>query len=198
MEARRCVEVTGVLAGGEELGGGAHRAGGGSTGNGGAKGGWVALGAPARARRRRAAAATAAAAAASPAVASGIATTAAAPSPAVAPRGAPSRAECSVDLKLGGLGEFGAADGTKEPAAAAAPSASPMKRPRLGPSGAAGAQCLSCAVDGYKADLSKCRDYHRRHKVCEAHSKTPVVVVAGREMRFCQQCSSLTPEFSSV
>uniref|UniRef100_A0A453L8E0 SBP-type domain-containing protein n=1 Tax=Aegilops tauschii subsp. strangulata TaxID=200361 RepID=A0A453L8E0_AEGTS len=47
----------------------------------------------------------------------------------------------------------------------------------------------SCAVDGCKADLSKCRDYHRRHKVCEAHSKTPLVVVAGREMRFCQQCS---------
>ncbi|XP_066390526.1 squamosa promoter-binding-like protein 18 isoform X2 [Miscanthus floridulus] len=137
-------------------------------------------------------AATAAAAAASPMAASGIA----APSPAAVPRGAPSRAECSVDLKLGGLGEFGAEDGTKEPpavatatAAAAAPSASPMKRPRSGPGGAAGAQCPSCAVDGCKADLSKCRDYHRRHKVCEAHSKTPVVVVAGREMRFCQQCS---------
>jgi hypothetical protein len=44
-------------------------------------------------------------------------------------------------------------------------------------------------VDGCKADLSKCRDYHRRHKVCEVHSKTLVVVVADREMRFCQQCS---------
>jgi hypothetical protein len=44
-------------------------------------------------------------------------------------------------------------------------------------------------VDGCKADLSKCHDYHRRHKVYEAHSKTPVVIVAGREMRFCQQCS---------
>jgi len=92
---------------------------------------------------------------ASPAAASGIATTAAAPSPAAAPRGAPSRAERSVNLKLGVLGEFGAADGTKEPAAEAAPSASPMKRPRLGPGGAAGAQCPSCAVDGCKADLSK-------------------------------------------
>ncbi|XP_066370942.1 squamosa promoter-binding-like protein 18 [Miscanthus floridulus] len=110
-------------------------------------------------------------------------------SPAAAPRWAPSRAECSVDLKLGVLGEFGAADGTKKPAAAAAPSVSPMKRPRSGP----GAQCPSCAVDGCKADLSKCRDYHRRHKVCEAHSKTPIVVVAGREMRFCQQCSRAVP-----
>ncbi|XP_062199981.1 squamosa promoter-binding-like protein 18 isoform X2 [Phragmites australis] len=124
---------------------------------------------------------------------------------AAAARGTPSRPECSVDLKLGGLGDFSAADGLKEPAAkgpsvpvsaaaaaaaaAAAPSANPMKRPRLGPGGAGVAQCPSCAVDGCKADLSKCRDYHRRHKVCEAHSKTPVVVVAGREMRFCQQCS---------
>jgi hypothetical protein len=41
-------------------------------------------------------------------------------------------------------------------------------------------------VDGCVADLSKCWDYHRWHKVCEAHSKT-LVVVAGHEMRFCQQ-----------
>jgi hypothetical protein len=63
--------------------------------------------------------------AASPATASGIAAATVAPSPATAP----SRAECSVDLKLGRLGEFGAADDTttKESAVAtAAPSASPM------------------------------------------------------------------------
>ncbi|XP_002457626.2 teosinte glume architecture 1 [Sorghum bicolor] len=48
---------------------------------------------------------TATAAAASPAAASGIAAAAAAATPhAAATRGAPSRAECSVDLKLGGLG----------------------------------------------------------------------------------------------
>ncbi|XP_072146533.1 squamosa promoter-binding-like protein 18 [Setaria viridis] len=79
---------------------------------------------------------------------------------AAAAASAPSRAECSVDLKLGGLGEFGAADRMKEPAAAVVPSASPMKRPRSGASSAGGAQCLSCAVDGCKANLSKCRDYH--------------------------------------
>uniref|UniRef100_A0A453RMZ1 SBP-type domain-containing protein n=1 Tax=Aegilops tauschii subsp. strangulata TaxID=200361 RepID=A0A453RMZ1_AEGTS len=114
------------------------------------------------------------------------------------------RQECSVDLKLGGLGECGAAPGSrglgKAPAEAAssasasAPSAA--KRPRASSGGGGGSgsgagqqQCPSCAVDGCKADLSRCRDYHRRHKVCEAHSKTPVVTVAGREMRFCQQCS---------
>ncbi|AQK70928.1 Squamosa promoter-binding-like protein 18 [Zea mays] len=64
-----------------------------------------------------------------------------------------------------------------------------MKRLHSGPGSAGGAQCPSCAVDGCKADLSKCRDDHHRHKVCEAQSKTPVIVVAGREMRFCQQCS---------
>ncbi|TVU06779.1 hypothetical protein EJB05_47529, partial [Eragrostis curvula] len=47
----------------------------------------------------------------------------------------------------------------------------------------------ACAVDGCRSDLSRCREYHRRHKVCEAHSKTPVVLVGGQEMRFCQQCS---------
>ncbi|RLM61447.1 teosinte glume architecture 1 [Panicum miliaceum] len=123
----------------------------------------------------------------------------------------PGALECSVDLKLGGLGEceLGAAPARRQPAAAAgkapAPAASgavaaagpsspgpgaPAKRPR--PAGGGGQQqqqCPSCAVEGCTADLSKCRDYHRRHKVCEAHSKTPVVVVAGREMRFCQQCS---------
>ncbi|KAL5205227.1 hypothetical protein ABZP36_033436 [Zizania latifolia] len=150
------------------------------------------------------------AAAAAPVAASGIAAVAAA-------RGPPSRPECSVDLKLGGLGEFGALDAhaLKEPPAkgpvvsvssgtaatgsvATVPSANPLKRPRGGAAGAG--QCPSCAVDDCKADLSKCRDYHRRHKVCEAHSKTPVVVVSGREMRFCQQCSRfhLLPEFDEA
>lgn len=50
-------------------------------------------------------------------------------------------------------------------------------------------QVAHCLVDGCNADLSLCRDYHRRHKVCEAHSKTPIVTIGGREQRFCQQCS---------
>lgn len=62
----------------------------------------------------------------------------------------------------------------------------PLKRIR-GPSN--GVLVPSCLVDGCKSDLSKCRDYHRRHKVCELHSKTPRVTIAGHEQRFCQQCS---------
>lgn len=52
-----------------------------------------------------------------------------------------------------------------------------------------GSQVASCLVDGCDSDLSKCRDYHRRHKVCEQHSKTPKVIIRGQEQRFCQQCS---------
>uniref|UniRef100_A0A803QL20 SBP-type domain-containing protein n=1 Tax=Cannabis sativa TaxID=3483 RepID=A0A803QL20_CANSA len=52
-----------------------------------------------------------------------------------------------------------------------------------------GSQKLSCLVDGCRADLSNCREYHKRHRVCEHHSKTPIVVVKGEEKRFCQQCS---------
>lgn len=61
-----------------------------------------------------------------------------------------------------------------------------MKRSRAPGSGA---QVPSCMVDGCSSDLSKCRDYHRRHKVCELHSKTPKVTICGQEQRFCQQCS---------
>nr|AQQ11857.1 squamosa-promoter binding protein-like protein [Phyllostachys edulis] len=46
-----------------------------------------------------------------------------------------------------------------------------------------------CQVEGCKIDLSSVKDYHRKHRVCEAHSKAPKVVVAGLERRFCQQCS---------
>ncbi|XVE74372.1 hypothetical protein DITRI_Ditri12bG0011600 [Diplodiscus trichospermus] len=46
-----------------------------------------------------------------------------------------------------------------------------------------------CQVYGCNKDLSSSKDYHKRHKVCEAHSKTAKVLVNGIEQRFCQQCS---------
>ncbi|KAK1319743.1 Squamosa promoter-binding-like protein 18 [Acorus calamus] len=95
-----------------------------------------------------------------------------------------SSGDCSVDLKLGGLGDF--ADKWKDPRSLAVSSPSPSKRARA-PSSAS--QNASCLVDGCTSDLSNCREYHRRHKVCEAHSKTPIVTVLGRQQRFCQQCS---------
>nr|QTM66376.1 squamosa promoter-binding-like protein SPL6 [Osmanthus fragrans] len=46
-----------------------------------------------------------------------------------------------------------------------------------------------CQVYGCNKDLSSSKDYHKRHKVCNVHSKTAVVIVNGIEQRFCQQCS---------
>ncbi|GKV25198.1 hypothetical protein SLEP1_g34668 [Rubroshorea leprosula] len=46
-----------------------------------------------------------------------------------------------------------------------------------------------CQVYGCNKDLSSLKDYYKRHKVCEIHSKTAKVIVNGMEQRFCQQCS---------
>lgn len=46
-----------------------------------------------------------------------------------------------------------------------------------------------CQVEGCNLDLTLAKDYHRRHRICESHSKSPKVIVAGMERRFCQQCS---------
>uniref|UniRef100_A0A803L1A7 SBP-type domain-containing protein n=1 Tax=Chenopodium quinoa TaxID=63459 RepID=A0A803L1A7_CHEQI len=101
-----------------------------------------------------------------------------------------------VDLKLGRLGDFGKglvnnfkghSNSIMDPFS---PTAGSSKRPRTP---GTTSQVVSCLVDGCKADLSKCRDYHRRHKVCEMHSKTPRVTIGGNEQRFCQQCSRFHP-----
>ncbi|CAH1417327.1 unnamed protein product [Lactuca virosa] len=46
-----------------------------------------------------------------------------------------------------------------------------------------------CQVEGCNLDLSSAKEYHRKHRVCESHSKSPKVVVGTLERRFCQQCS---------
>ncbi|KAF3780619.1 Squamosa promoter-binding-like protein 7 [Nymphaea thermarum] len=58
-------------------------------------------------------------------------------------------------------------------------------------SGAAvlGTPVPTCQVEGCNVALMGAKEYHRRHKVCEMHSKAPKVVVQGLEQRFCQQCS---------
>jgi hypothetical protein len=55
--------------------------------------------------------------------------------------------------------------------------------------GGGGGSYPMCQVDECRADLTAAKDYHRRHKVCEAHSKTTKAVVANQMQRFCQQCS---------
>ncbi|KAA8527982.1 hypothetical protein F0562_035149 [Nyssa sinensis] len=46
-----------------------------------------------------------------------------------------------------------------------------------------------CQVDDCRADLSNAKGYHRRHKVCEMHSKVSRAMVGNVTQRFCQQCS---------
>lgn len=52
-----------------------------------------------------------------------------------------------------------------------------------------GAQAPLCQAEGCKSDLSIAKHYHRRHKVCEFHSKAATVIITGKTQRFCQQCS---------
>ncbi|XP_061364949.1 squamosa promoter-binding-like protein 6 [Gastrolobium bilobum] len=95
-----------------------------------------------------------------------------------------------IDLKLGRFADHGDANdpafskGT--PILSSSESSTPPKRVR-----ASGlhSQTAYCQVYGCNKDLSSCKDYHKRHKVCEVHSKTATVIVNGIEQRFCQQCS---------
>ncbi|XP_041017690.1 squamosa promoter-binding-like protein 14 [Juglans microcarpa x Juglans regia] len=66
------------------------------------------------------------------------------------------------------------------------------KRVRSGSPGSGGNYPM-CQVDNCKEDLSNAKDYHRRHKVCEIHSKSSKALVANQMQRFCQQCSRFHP-----
>ncbi|GKV33347.1 hypothetical protein SLEP1_g41869 [Rubroshorea leprosula] len=71
------------------------------------------------------------------------------------------------------------------------PVSRPNKRVRSGSPG--GANYPMCQVDNCREDLSNAKDYHRRHKVCEVHSKATKALVAKQMQRFCQQCSRFHP-----
>ncbi|TKY68971.1 Squamosa promoter-binding protein 8 [Spatholobus suberectus] len=57
------------------------------------------------------------------------------------------------------------------------------------PGSTASSNSPRCQAEGCNADLSQAKHYHRRHKVCEFHSKAATVLAAGLTQRFCQQCS---------
>ena len=103
------------------------------------------------------------------------------------------REDFSVDLKLGhhhhhhDVGNSGSE--LLVDAGLPKPASSPSGSSKRSRGSYNGSQAVSCRVDGCNADLSNCRDYHRRHKVCELHSKTPQVTIGGHKQRFCQQCS---------
>lgn len=71
------------------------------------------------------------------------------------------------------------------------PASRPSKRLRSGSPSAP--VYPMCQVDDCKEDLSAAKDYHRRHKVCQVHSKSTNAMVANQFQRFCQQCSRFHP-----
>jgi len=48
-----------------------------------------------------------------------------------------------------------------------------------------------CQTDGCNADLSNCKPYVRRYRLCWTCMKSSMVFVDSKAMRFCQQCSRL-------
>ncbi|KAK6921882.1 SBP domain [Dillenia turbinata] len=95
-----------------------------------------------------------------------------------------------IDLKLGRLADqredSTKKDSREERTLSLAATPLPAKRTR------ATSLCTQtpfCQVYGCNKDLSTSKDYHKRHKVCDLHSKTAKVIVNGIEQRFCQQCS---------
>ncbi|XP_022776332.1 squamosa promoter-binding-like protein 2 [Durio zibethinus] len=96
-----------------------------------------------------------------------------------------------LSLKLGKRTYFedvSAGSNAKTSSYSAAPEPSPTSTKRSKPN------CQSthvprCQVEGCNLDLSSAKDYHKKHRVCESHSKSPKVIVGGLERRFCQQCS---------
>lgn len=94
-----------------------------------------------------------------------------------------------IDLKLGRLQDCKGATSGKDarglPLTPTHPT-TPAKRARTTN---LPAQAPLCQVYGCNMDLSSSKDYHKRHKVCDVHSKTAKVIVNGIEQRFCQQCS---------
>lgn len=72
------------------------------------------------------------------------------------------------------------------PSASLVSSSATIKKSRLSQQNV---QSHYCLVEGCNIDLTTAKDYHRKHKICESHSKSPKVIIAGQERRFCQQCS---------
>ncbi|TXG51642.1 hypothetical protein EZV62_024166 [Acer yangbiense] len=101
-----------------------------------------------------------------------------------------SRDSLLIDLKLGRFSDQRDGHNSKfslgTPILCSSESSTPSKRVRLA---GINSHTAYCQVYGCNKDLSSSKDYHKRHKVCEVHSKTAKVFVNGIEQRFCQQCS---------
>ncbi|XP_022997878.1 squamosa promoter-binding-like protein 12 isoform X2 [Cucurbita maxima] len=102
--------------------------------------------------------------------------------------GTPETSTCSCEpmlsLKLGKQAYFENASAVNltKPSALMVESRATRKRCQNTPS-------AHCQVEGCNMDISNVKDYYRKHRVCESHSKSPKVIIGGFERRFCQQCS---------
>ncbi|KAL5983327.1 Squamosa promoter-binding-like protein [Asimina triloba] len=77
-------------------------------------------------------------------------------------------------------------------------SSSSSVAPKKGKGAVQAGQPPRCQVEGCMVDLTGAKAYYSRHKVCGMHSKSPTVIVAGLEQRFCQQCSRYGAKDSGV
>ncbi|OAY65208.1 Squamosa promoter-binding-like protein 12 [Ananas comosus] len=108
---------------------------------------------------------------------------------AAAPAAGAGAGVAAIGLRLGKRTYFEDASqssSSSSAAAAAAVAAAALKKAKVSQ---ASALSSFCQVEGCNIDLSSAKDYHRKHRVCESHSKCPKVTVNGLERRFCQQCS---------
>ncbi|KAJ7978769.1 Squamosa promoter binding-like protein [Quillaja saponaria] len=95
-----------------------------------------------------------------------------------------------IDLKLGRFADHrDTRDSKLSKGASILSSCSSSTPPKRVRASGVHSQTAFCLVYGCNKDLSSSKDYHKRHKVCEVHSKTSKVIVNGIEQRFCQQCS---------
>lgn len=95
-----------------------------------------------------------------------------------------------IDLKLGRLADCKGASSDKNPKEGFTLTAlQPTMLAKRARTSSLPPQAPVCQVYGCNMDLSSSKDYHKRHKVCDVHSKTAKVIVNGIEQRFCQQCS---------
>ncbi|CAI9298076.1 unnamed protein product [Lactuca saligna] len=88
--------------------------------------------------------------------------------------------EAMIGLKLGRHASTSSSSSkTATTSVSLFPTSSPMiKRSRAS---YLSSQSPRCQVEGCNLDLSSSKDYHRRHRICANHSKSPKVVVAGME-----------------
>ncbi|XP_028094733.1 squamosa promoter-binding-like protein 6 [Camellia sinensis] len=95
-----------------------------------------------------------------------------------------------IDLKLGRLGDCKEAKNSifSNEISVLSSSGSSLKSKRARLENLS-SQNPVCQVHGCNKDLSSSKSYHKRHKVCDIHSKTARVIVNSIEQRFCQQCS---------